>query len=92
MAFALDLELPARVDAPVLTAPGPREISFGRIAGRVSAGSHRVVVTVDGERAGSARVEGLRFELRVDLPPRDAAGKRAVAFHAAPAPVVRFST
>lgn len=73
MAFALDLELPARVDAPVLTAPGPREISFGRIAGRVSAGSHRVVVTVDGERAGSARVEGLRFELRVDLPPRDAA-------------------
>lgn len=75
MAFALDLEVPARVDAPILVAPGPREASFGTIAGRVSPGTHRVVVVVDGETVGRARVRDVRFELQVDLPPRDVAVK-----------------
>lgn len=73
MAFALDLEVPARVDAPTVVAPGPREVSFGTVAGRVSPGTHRVVVSVDGKTVGSARVRGVRFELEVDLPPRDIA-------------------
>jgi beta-lactamase class A len=73
MAFALDLEVPARVAPPTIVAPGPREVSFGTVAGRVSPGTHRVVVVVDGEPLGSAGVRGMRFELDVDLPPRDVA-------------------
>ncbi len=71
MAFALQLELPAHVDRPVVTAPGPRQISFGRVRGRVGPGTHRVVVSVDGREAGSPQILGHRFELRLDLPPRD---------------------
>ena len=73
MAFALDLEVPARVDAPAVVAPGPHEVSFGTIAGRVSPGTHRVVVVVGGETLGSTRVRDVRFELQVTLPPRDVA-------------------
>ncbi len=59
MAFSLDVEMPAHVDRPVLAAPGPREISFGRIAGRVGPGTHRVVVYVNGDEAGDgARARG----------------------------------
>ena len=71
MAFALDLHVPAHVDRPVVAAPGPREISFGDVAGRVGPGTHRVVVYVDGARADETRVAGPRFALRVRLPPRD---------------------
>jgi beta-lactamase family protein len=71
VAFALAPEMPAHVDRPALVAPGPREVAFGRLAGRVARGTHRVVVLVDGEEAGAQRVRAGRFELRVELPPRD---------------------
>jgi beta-lactamase class A len=71
MAFALAPEMPAHVDRPAISAPGPREVAFGRVAGSVARGTHRVVVLIDGEEAGAERVRGSRFELRVDVPPRD---------------------
>ena len=72
MALALAPELPAELQRPALVEPAPNEASFGRIAGTVAPGTHRVVVVVDGVERGAARVKGARFELRVDLPPRDA--------------------
>ena len=73
MAFALPLDVPAHVPAPVIERPAPREVSFGRVQGVVSPGTHRVVVLVDGREKGEKRIRGTRFELRVPLPPRDAA-------------------
>ena len=73
MAFALDLEVPARVEAPAVLAPGPREVSFGTVTGRVSPGTHRVRVVIGGKTLGSMRVQDIRFELQVALPPRDVA-------------------
>ena len=72
MALALAPELPAELDRPAIVEPAPREASFGRIAGTVGPGTHRVVVVVDGVERGAARVRGTRFELNVALPPRDA--------------------
>jgi beta-lactamase class A len=71
MAFALVPELPAHVSPPAVSAPAPREISFGRVAGKVRAGTYRVVVRVDGRAAGAVRVDEGAFDLHVDLPPRD---------------------
>ena len=72
MARALAPERPAELPRPALVEPAPTEAAFGRIAGTVAPGTHRVVVVVDGVERGAARVKGARFELRVDLPPRDA--------------------
>jgi beta-lactamase class A len=72
VAFALAPEMPAHVDRPALVAPAPREVAFARLAGRVGGGTHRVVVLVDDEEAAAQRVRGSRFELRVELPARDA--------------------
>jgi Beta-lactamase enzyme family len=71
MAFALPVELSMRVDPPAIVAPAPREISFGRVAGSVDAGVDRVVVLVNGREEAEVDVRGGRFELRVELPPRD---------------------
>lgn len=71
MALALAPELPAELDRPAIVEPAPNEASFGRIAGTVAPGTHRVVVVVGGVERGAARVKGTRFELRVALPPRD---------------------
>ncbi len=71
MALALAPELPAELDRPAIVEPAPSEASFGRIAGTVAPGTHRVVVVVGGAERGSVRVDGTRFELRVALPPRD---------------------
>jgi beta-lactamase class A len=82
MAFALPLDVPAHLAPPALDAPAPREASFGRIEGRVGAGTDRVVVLVDGRAKGEQRVRaGRRFALQVTLPPRDAA-VRVVALDA----------
>jgi beta-lactamase class A len=90
MAFAVTIDLPAatHLERPAISAPAPREASFGRIAGSVSPGTARVVVLVDGvERAGVEPEKG-RFTAQVSLPLRtvrikvaaeDAAGNRAVA-------------
>ncbi len=73
MAFALPVELSVHVDRPAIVAPAPREISFGRVAGTVDAGVDRVVVLVNGREAAEAEVRGGRFELQIELPPRDSA-------------------
>jgi beta-lactamase class A len=56
---------------PAITAPAPREVSFGRVAGRVSPSAERVLVKVDGVVLGSTTPVGGRFRLAVDLPPKD---------------------
>jgi Beta-lactamase enzyme family len=71
MAFALLPELPADVRPPTLVAPAPREVSFGRVAGTVSAGTARVVVLVNGRESAEQKIEGTRFDLNVEIPPRD---------------------
>ena len=72
MAFALAPEVPAPVEAPAILAPAARDASFGLVTGSAERGTHRVVVYVDGDEAGSRRVQGSRFSIRVSLPPRDA--------------------
>ena len=71
MAFALVPELPAAVEPPAIVAPRPREVSAGRVAGTVGTGTARVLVLVNGKKKGEEAVRGTRFELRVELPPRD---------------------
>jgi beta-lactamase class A len=71
MAFALAPEVPAKLDPPALVTPGPRETSFGRVAGRAAPGTYRIVVLVNGSEVGGKNVRGGRFELRVPLPRRD---------------------
>ncbi len=77
----------AALRPPALVAPAPREVSFGRIAGRVFAGTARVVVRIDGVDRKSVPVAGRgRFSFSMRLPPRsvslrvvavDASGDRA---------------
>jgi beta-lactamase class A len=81
MAFALPLDVPAHVPPPTVETPAPREASFGRVEGRVGAGTHRLVVLVDGRERAEQRVRGARFALQVTLPPRDTA-VRVVALDA----------
>jgi beta-lactamase class A len=76
IAVALDhAEPPPRLEArlrrPAITAPAPRQVSWGRVAGYVGPGTQRVLVTVDGVLRGSQAPVGRRFELSVDLPRRD---------------------
>jgi len=65
----------AALKPPALVAPAPREVSFGRIAGRVDASTRRILVKVDGRLAGTKEVSGGRFALVVPLPQRDVAVK-----------------
>ena len=56
---------------PAIVSPGPRQVSFGLVSGRVSRGTALVVVRVNGvEQARGAPAEG-RFRFMVALPPRD---------------------
>jgi hypothetical protein len=56
---------------PAIVAPAPREISFGRIEGRVSTGTTLVNIRVDGVYEGHANLSGRRFWRTLDLPGRD---------------------
>jgi hypothetical protein len=56
---------------PAIYAPAPREVSFGRIAGRVSAGTRLVSIRVDGVYKGHAYLDGRRFWKTLSLPSRD---------------------
>jgi Beta-lactamase enzyme family len=56
---------------PVLIAPAPYEASFGRIVGRMSAGTEMVIVSVDGKVVGRRDVGGKRFDFAFPLPARD---------------------
>ena len=58
---------------PAIVSPAPREVSFGRIAGRVAAGTTRILVRVDGRLAATKNVSRRRFALVVPLPQRDVA-------------------
>ena len=78
MAFALDVEVPARLERPALVAPAPREASFGRVTGTVGRGTARIVVLVDRKETARVRPRGRRFTVRVALPTRDT-GIRVVA-------------
>ncbi len=57
--------------APVVVSPAAYEISFGRVIGRVGAGTTKVVVSVDGRVAASKDVGRARFDFAVPLPARD---------------------
>jgi beta-lactamase class A len=60
-----------RIRPPAIVSPAPRQVSFGRIAGKVSPGTALVIVKVGGAvKAQGAPVRG-RFEFNVSLPPRD---------------------
>ena len=62
----------AALRPPALVAPAPREVSFGRIAGRVFAGTARIVVRIDGVDRKSVPVAGPgRFSFSMRLPPRN---------------------
>ena len=56
---------------PAIVAPAPREVSFGRIEGRVSPGTTEVRVRVDGRLVATKAVTRPRFVLVVTLPRRD---------------------
>jgi Beta-lactamase enzyme family len=54
-----------------LVAPAPREVSFGRIAGRVPRGTWAIVVRADGRSLTVRRVTGGSFDFRVALPRKE---------------------
>jgi beta-lactamase family protein len=61
---------------PVIVSPGPREISFGTVAGRAGPGTVRIVVTVGGVVKANVPLAtlpgaGAPFRVRTDIPPRD---------------------
>lgn len=67
-------DFPAAREAPrppAIVAPAPRQVSFGRVAGRVSRGTALVLVRVNGELRARGRPAGGRFHFRLDLPARD---------------------
>jgi Beta-lactamase enzyme family len=66
-----DCLVPAVLSPPVLIAPAPYEVSFGRIAGRVPRGTTRIVVRIGRRVVADKRLGRGRFDLRVDLPSRD---------------------
>ena len=63
--------VPAPIAPPTVVAPAPQSVSFGLVAGRVSPGTRRIVVAVDGRRVAATRVAGRRFRTRVRIPSRD---------------------
>jgi hypothetical protein len=65
--------VPVPVPPPALVTPGPNEVSFGRVAGRVGRGTQLVVVRIDGRVAAEKDLRPGRttFDFHVSLPPRD---------------------
>jgi hypothetical protein len=72
-------EEPSALVRPVITAPGPREASFGIVAGRVGPGTTRLVIQVNGVTKADVPlttrfrtyIPAAPFRIRVALPPRD---------------------
>jgi hypothetical protein len=80
---------PPALVRPVISNPGPREVSFGTVAGRVGAGTTRIVVRVDGVKKAEVSLAPERsrffipprsFRIRLALPPRDVK-IRVIAFN-----------
>jgi hypothetical protein len=61
----------AELPPPAIVAPAPREVSFGRIEGRVPSGTQQVLVRIDGRLAATKNVTRRRFVVVVPLPSRD---------------------
>jgi hypothetical protein len=72
-------EEPPALVRPVITAPGPREASFGIVTGRVGPGTTRLVIQVNGVTKADVPlttrfrtyIPAAPFRIRVTLPPRD---------------------
>jgi len=56
---------------PAVYSPAPREVSFGRIEGRVARGTREIRVRVDGRLAATKAVTRRRFVVVVPLPAHD---------------------
>jgi hypothetical protein len=56
---------------PAIISPAPREVSFGRVKGRVAPGTRRVLVRVDGRLVATKDLHRRRFVLDIPLPQRD---------------------
>ena len=56
---------------PAILSPASREVSFGRIEGRVAPGTRQLLVKVDGRLLATKNVFRSRFALIVPLPQRD---------------------
>jgi beta-lactamase class A len=62
--------MPLALPPPVLIAPAPDEVSFGRIAGRAP-GARAIIVSIGGRVVAEKTVRGKRFDFEVELPQRD---------------------
>jgi beta-lactamase class A len=56
---------------PAIVAPAPRQVSYGQVSGKVSAGTAFVVVKVNGVVRARGRPVRRRFRFSIALPPRD---------------------
>jgi beta-lactamase class A len=65
---------------PAIISPAPREVSFGRIEGRVAPGTRRILVRVDGRLVAVKAVHRRRFALIVRLPRRDVTVRVAAVY------------
>jgi hypothetical protein len=61
----------APLPPPAIVSPAPREVSYGRIEGRVPAGTREVLVRVGGQELAKKNVTHRRFVVSVSLPTRD---------------------
>jgi hypothetical protein len=55
---------------PVVIAPAPYEVSFGRIAGRSPRGTRTILVAIDGRPAAKRSVGSRSFDFKLELPRR----------------------
>jgi beta-lactamase class A len=67
------MRVPVALPPPVLVTPSANEVSFGRVAGRVSRGTRTLVVSIDGRVAAEKKLNPRRttFDFHVELPQRD---------------------
>jgi beta-lactamase class A len=72
----------AELTRPVITAPAPRQTSFGLVAGRLGEGTVRVVVQVGQTTKVDTPTWERSFRFQVALPPRDVT-VRVIAYDAA---------
>lgn len=73
---------PALFTKPVITAPAPRQTSFGVVRGRVGEGTVRIVVKVGQTTKVDTPIWERGFRFQVSLPPRDVT-VRVIAFDTA---------
>jgi beta-lactamase class A len=71
--------VPPHPPALVVVAPAEREVSFGRIAGRVPRGRWAVVVRAAGRTIAVREIRGASFDFAVSLPRRETTVRVAIA-------------